>query len=60
MFKTIKKILRELEEGPVKKGGWKPKPTRPKPDVRPVGQNPPKKVNCPFVCPFGQCKLWIN
>ncbi len=31
-----------FSQGPVRKGGVKPRPSSPKPDVKPSGQNPPK------------------
>ena len=38
---TEKRAGERITEGYVKKGGVKPVPNSPKPNVRPVGQNPP-------------------
>jgi hypothetical protein len=35
----------KITEGSVKKGGVKPVPVSPKPDIKPVGQNPPSNKN---------------
>lgn len=44
MSKLGKKSGSRLSEGAIKKGGTKPQPTSPKPNVKPLGQRPsPKK-----------------
>lgn len=37
--------MKKIEEGHVKKGGQNPKPSTPKPDVKPIPLQPPKKEN---------------
>lgn len=40
---TSKKATRRFNEGTIKKGGVNPRPSNPKPNVKPVAQKPPPR-----------------